>query len=157
MTSSSDIYISVIRSSSISSHINHVSIGSACALFVIFVHWRVLSDLRSRIQVFLRQPVGKESSHPGSLVSVCAGWRIRMPRSGACRLGRTTGGRLLGSVGGVVLVHQPADYAAALVWGLLLYGLAVRTKSLTACIFAHGVANLVLGIYVLYSGHRGFW
>lgn len=64
---------------------------------------------------------------------------------------------LLGTLVGVVLVHQPADYAASAVWALLLYGLAVRTKSLVSCVVAHGVANLVLGIYALQSGHHGFW
>ena len=64
---------------------------------------------------------------------------------------------LVGTVGAVVLVHQPADYAAAFIWGLLLYGIAVRTKSLAACILAHAVANLVLGIYVMQTGRYGFW
>lgn len=64
---------------------------------------------------------------------------------------------LVGSVAGVVLVHQPADYLAAFFWGLLLYFLAVQTKSLVACIIAHGVANLVLGIYVMQTGRLGFW
>lgn len=64
---------------------------------------------------------------------------------------------LLGTVIGVVIVHQPADYAAAFFWGLLLYFLAIRTRSLTTCVIAHGVANLILGIYVMASGRYGFW
>lgn len=64
---------------------------------------------------------------------------------------------LVGTVAGVVIVHQPADYAAAFFWGLLLYFLAVRTRSLTTCVVAHGVANLILGIYVMASGRYGFW
>ena len=64
---------------------------------------------------------------------------------------------LLGSVVAVTLVHQPADYPAAAIWGVLLYFVAVRTRSLVACVTAHAVANLVLGIYVMRSGHYGFW
>lgn len=64
---------------------------------------------------------------------------------------------LVGSVAGVVLVHQPADYAAAFFWALLLYFLAVRTRSLTTCVVAHGVANLILGIHVMTTGRYGFW
>ena len=64
---------------------------------------------------------------------------------------------LAGSVVGVVIVHQPADYAAAFFWALLLYFLAVRTRSLTACVVAHGVANLILGIYVMATSRYGFW
>lgn len=64
---------------------------------------------------------------------------------------------LLGTVAVVTLVHQPADYAAAAIWGVLLYLVAVRTRSLSACILTHAVANLVLGIYVMQTGHYGFW
>jgi len=57
----------------------------------------------------------------------------------------------------VTLIHSPQDYAAAFLWGSLIYLLAVRTKSLTACVVAHAVANLALGLYVMATGHYGFW
>lgn len=56
-----------------------------------------------------------------------------------------------------VLAHAPADYVAATVYGLLTYWLAVRTKSLAACVVMHATANLLLGIYVLQSGQWGYW
>ena len=57
----------------------------------------------------------------------------------------------------VTLVHQPEDYLGAFVWGALMYGLAVRTKSLGACVFMHACGNLLLGIYVMATGRWGFW
>lgn len=55
------------------------------------------------------------------------------------------------------LAHASVDYAAAVVFGSLIYWLAVRTKSLAACVVAHAVANLILGIYVMISGQWGYW
>lgn len=55
------------------------------------------------------------------------------------------------------LIHAPEDWAGALVYGSLTYYVAVRTKSLAACVWMHAVANLVLGLYVILSGHHGFW
>jgi CAAX prenyl protease-like protein len=57
----------------------------------------------------------------------------------------------------VVLVHQRADWLGALVFGSLMYWLAVRTKSLGACIVMHAVANLLLGIYVMVTKQWGYW
>lgn len=57
----------------------------------------------------------------------------------------------------VMLVHNPADYFAAFVWGSLVYWVAVRTKSLGACVVMHAVANLLLGIYILQTRQWGFW
>ena len=42
---------------------------------------------------------------------------------------------------------------AGVAYNLLLY----RTKSLYACIVAHGVTNLALGLYVLYTQQWSFW
>lgn len=53
--------------------------------------------------------------------------------------------------------HAAVDYAAAIVFGSLIYFLAVRTKSLTACVLAHAVANLILGIYVMNTAQWGYW
>jgi CAAX prenyl protease-like protein len=41
----------------------------------------------------------------------------------------------------------------ALAWGWLLH----QTKSVSACVVSHAVANLVLGIYVLATGDWKFW
>jgi CAAX prenyl protease-like protein len=57
----------------------------------------------------------------------------------------------------VTLAHQPADWAAAFVWGALMYGLAVRTRSLTACALMHALGNLMLGAYILRTGQNGYW
>jgi CAAX prenyl protease-like protein len=58
---------------------------------------------------------------------------------------------------GVVIAHQPSDYLGALIWGSLVYFVAVRTKSLAACVVMHAVANLLLGIYVVSTKQWGFW
>ena len=55
------------------------------------------------------------------------------------------------------LAHASIDYAAAIVFGSLIYWLAVRTKSLSACVLAHAVANLILGVYVMISEQWGYW
>ena len=57
----------------------------------------------------------------------------------------------------VVIVHAPVDYFGALLFGLLMYGIAVRTKSLSACILMHATANLLLGLYVMSSHKWGYW
>jgi len=54
-------------------------------------------------------------------------------------------------------VHQPVDWAAALVFGALMAWLTVRQKSLGACVLMHAVANLILGIYVVGMRLWGLW
>jgi len=49
------------------------------------------------------------------------------------------------------------DWPAALATGALLNLVAYRTRSLGACVLAHAVANLLLGLYVLRTGQWGFW
>ena len=56
-----------------------------------------------------------------------------------------------------VLIHQPVDYAGALIYGTLMYIVAVKTKSLAACIVMHAVSNLLMGIYALQYGKYGLW
>ncbi len=58
---------------------------------------------------------------------------------------------------GVVIAHHPVDYLGALLWGCLVYFVAVRTKSLAACVLMHAVANLLLGMYVVSTKQWGFW
>lgn len=57
----------------------------------------------------------------------------------------------------VMLLHNPVDYPGAFVWGALVYFVAVRTKSLGACVFMHSVGNLALGLYVMKTQQWGFW
>lgn len=57
----------------------------------------------------------------------------------------------------VVAVHNPPDYLGALVWGSLMYWLAVRTKSLGACVVMHAVGNFALGVWVMRTEQWGFW
>jgi len=56
-----------------------------------------------------------------------------------------------------MLIHAPVDYLGALVFGLAMAWVTVRTKSLAACVLMHAVANLLLGIYVMVTGNSGFW
>lgn len=58
---------------------------------------------------------------------------------------------------GFVFIHQPMDYAGAVVFGTLMYIVAVKTKSLAACIVMHAVANLLMGIYALQYAKYGLW
>ncbi|MEQ9410276.1 MAG: CAAX prenyl protease-related protein [Fuerstiella sp.] len=56
-----------------------------------------------------------------------------------------------------VIIHAPVDYLAAAIYGLLAYWIAVRTKSLSACVVMHATANLLLGIYILTTERWGYW
>lgn len=56
-----------------------------------------------------------------------------------------------------MFIHQPVDYCGAFFFGSLMYWVAVRTKSLLACIVMHGVANLLMGIYAIQFGKYGLW
>jgi uncharacterized protein len=62
-----------------------------------------------------------------------------------------------GVAGAFMLVHAPADWPAAAVTGVVFGWVAVRTKSLFACVFAHAVTNLGLGIYIVATRQWGFW
>jgi CAAX prenyl protease-like protein len=56
-----------------------------------------------------------------------------------------------------MLVHSMPDWPAAFVTGLIYNGLLVRTKSLGACVAAHAITNLGLGIYIMTTRQWGFW
>lgn len=58
---------------------------------------------------------------------------------------------------GFMLVHDVTDWLGALGFGSLMYLLALRTKSLAACVLMHAVANLLLGLYVVSTEQWGFW
>ena len=49
------------------------------------------------------------------------------------------------------------QWFAGIVAGLLYTGLLYRTKSLFACIIAHAVTNLLLGVYVLTTHQWQYW
>ena len=48
-------------------------------------------------------------------------------------------------------------WLTSIVWALMVGWLLVKTKSLGACIIAHGVTNLLLAVYVLRTRDWGFW
>lgn len=55
-----------------------------------------------------------------------------------------------------MLMH-PGELLAALVWFSLVSWLMLRTRNIWDCITAHMVTNLLLGIYVMSTGHWQFW
>ncbi len=58
---------------------------------------------------------------------------------------------------GFMAVHQTADMPAALVTGAVYGWVAVKTKSLQACVIAHATTNLLLGGYIMATRQWGFW
>ena len=58
---------------------------------------------------------------------------------------------------GFTLEHTARDWPAALVTGLLYNFVAVRTRSLPACVLAHALTNLLLGLYIMQTRQWGFW
>ncbi len=55
------------------------------------------------------------------------------------------------------LVHVPADYVAAILTGAAFGWIAIKTKSLLACVVAHAITNLLLGFYIMKTGQWGYW
>lgn len=49
------------------------------------------------------------------------------------------------------------DFWPALATGLLYNALMVRTRSIGACVIAHAITNLLLGLYIMKTGQWGFW
>ena len=58
---------------------------------------------------------------------------------------------------GFMLVHSTADWPAALLTGALYNWVAYRTRSLGACVLAHAVTNLLLGVWIMNTRQWGFW
>lgn len=58
---------------------------------------------------------------------------------------------------GFCFEHRFSDWPAALLAGALYNLVAYRTRSLSACVLAHAVTNLLLGIFVMRTGQWGFW
>lgn len=48
-------------------------------------------------------------------------------------------------------------WLTSIVWALMIHCLLVYTKSIGACIIAHGVTNLLLAVYVLKTQDWAFW
>lgn len=55
------------------------------------------------------------------------------------------------------LAHAGPDFWVAIITGILYNGLACLTRSLGACVIAHAITNLLLGIYIMESRQWGFW
>ena len=49
------------------------------------------------------------------------------------------------------------QWLTAIVWALLVAVLLLKTRSLGACIIAHGVTNFLLGAYVLFAHYKLGW
>jgi CAAX prenyl protease-like protein len=62
-----------------------------------------------------------------------------------------------GVVIGFTLIHSMPDWPAAILTGTIYGWIAVRTKSLVACVVAHAVTNLALGCYIMATRQWGFW
>lgn len=58
---------------------------------------------------------------------------------------------------GFMLVHSRPDWPAALITGALYNFVAYRTKSLGACVLAHAITNLLLGLWIMQTRQWGFW
>ena len=56
-----------------------------------------------------------------------------------------------------VIAHQSADYPAAVIYGSLTYLLCVWSKNLGACVMMHGMANFLMGLYIMKTGNYGLW
>jgi len=56
-----------------------------------------------------------------------------------------------------MLAHAPEDWLGAIIFCCLANWVAIRTRSLLACILCHAAANLILGIYVMLTQQWGFW
>lgn len=57
---------------------------------------------------------------------------------------------------GVPMLMHPQEMIAAFVWFSLVTWLMVRTKNIWDCVIAHAVTNLMMGLWVLYSGDWWF-
>jgi len=58
---------------------------------------------------------------------------------------------------GFCLEHARVDWLGAFVTGVLYNLVIYRTRSLSACVLAHAVTNLLLGLYVMKTRQWGFW
>lgn len=61
------------------------------------------------------------------------------------------------SVAVYAAASHPGEMVAAVVWFSLVTWLVVRTKNIWDAVAAHAVTNLLLGIYVISTGHWELW
>lgn len=57
----------------------------------------------------------------------------------------------------LALAMHPAELFAELVWFSSVTLLMLKTRNLWDCVVAHGVTNLLLGVYVVSTGEWHFW
>ncbi|MGD9648143.1 MAG: CAAX prenyl protease-related protein [Pirellulales bacterium] len=57
----------------------------------------------------------------------------------------------------LAMAMHPAELFAELIWFSSVTLLMLRTRNLWDCVVAHGVTNLLLGIYVVATGEWHFW
>lgn len=70
-------------------------------------------------------------------------------------IGKLTFGAVAVNVVGMALTHP--EWLAAAVFSLSMCLLLIRTRNLFACVLAHGVTNLMLGVYVLQTHDWKYW
>jgi CAAX prenyl protease-like protein len=58
---------------------------------------------------------------------------------------------------GFCFAHSAPDRVAAFITGALYNCVAYRSKSLTSCVLAHAVTNLLLGAWIMFTRQWGFW
>ncbi|MCX8237211.1 MAG: CAAX prenyl protease-related protein [Akkermansiaceae bacterium] len=56
-----------------------------------------------------------------------------------------------------MLAHAPLDWAGALVYGAITFGVAHWTRSLLACVVMHAVANASMAAFAIHYGKFGLW
>ncbi len=56
-----------------------------------------------------------------------------------------------------MLVHGMADWPTAFIFSVIVNFVAVRTRSLAACVVTHAVTNAGLGAYVMATRQWGYW
>jgi CAAX prenyl protease-like protein len=95
-------------------------------------------------------PVAEEFFWRGFLIR----WLVS-PNFRAVRMGTFTWYSFLATSALFAVEHD--RWLAGLIAGVVYNGLYYRTRSLKACIIAHGTTNLGLGIYVLVSNQWRFW
>jgi CAAX prenyl protease-like protein len=70
-------------------------------------------------------------------------------------VGRFTGGALLFNV--LLMAFSHPEWLVAAFFSLAMCSLVAKTRNVFACIVAHGVTNLFLGVYVLVSHQWQYW
>lgn len=70
-------------------------------------------------------------------------------------IGRFTTGAFLFNIGLMAVSHP--EWLVAGIFSAAMCALIARTRNLFACIVAHGVTNLLLGVYVLLSHQWQYW